>query len=316
MEFVPKSVHWLLPDEPCPCDILLHFRGQYATAISGGQKVGFRLLEKLAKTQCKQIYIREGDLGSWRAWELARHPGAQAALAGPAGEASGAPQKQQQLQQQLYGNKRAELLSFVQKTVQKRLDHYRELNNAFASGLTVLQNVVRQPSLDWYFKQFHEPPDLFNHNARVAYSLAIFCGLHPLEREEDLETVVYSALIHELEGSPAKNITTVVSQQTLALFEKRKDPIPKSVIEMIAMHDELCSGRGFPNNRKRGEIPLAVRVFTLFNHFDQYRLICQGTRRARFEKTKQLMEGRKDDYDPDLWPLFWDFWEKEVEAIS
>jgi|GEM_PF-5222300 len=308
MEFVPKNVHWLLPEEPSPCDVLLHFRGQFAMAISAGQPVTFKLLEKLAKTQCNQVYIRTKDLDAWNTWVAGRYP------AGSPSTKEDAPTEDES--KQLYGNKRAELLSFVQKTVQKRFEGDDGLDQSFEKALVTLKNVTRETGLDWYFKQFHEPPDLFNHNARVAYSLAIFCSLHPLLNQSDLDTLVYSTLIHELEGNPVDNIKTVVSQQTLALFEKRKDPVPKKVIELIELHDELCSGKGFPNNLTREKIPVGVRVFTLFNHFDQYRLANAGTRRARFDRTKQLMESRQKDYDQGLWPLFWEFWEKRVEAIS
>ena len=309
MEFVGKSVHWLLPEEPSPCDILLHFRGQYAVAVPGGQPVSFNILEKLAKTQCAQIYIRAKDQDAWTAWAARRYP-----AAAPAHAAS--QKDEEATQKQLYGNKRAELLSFMQKSVVKRIEGDAALDKAFSAGLATARKVVGLPSLDWYFKQFHEPPDLFQHNGRVAYSIAIFSSIHHLLPPDELECLVYSALIHELEGSPATNVKTVVSQQTLAYFEKRKDPVPGEVIRLIQLHDELCSGKGFPNNRTRMEIPLAVRVFTLFNHFDQYRLLNTGTRRARFDRTRQLMEARKADYDPDLWPLFWEFWEKQAEAVS
>ncbi len=308
MEFVPKNVHWLLPEEPSPCDILLHFRGQFATAITAGQPVTFKLLEKLAKTQCTQVYIRANDETTWADWTDARYP------------KNKAPEKNGTLNEeeskQLYGNKRAELLSFVQKSVQPRTETDKSIDLSFQKANATLKKIVSEPGLDWYFKQFHEPPDLFNHNARVAFSIAIFCCIHPLLNQEELETLVYSAIIHELEGDPTGNIKTVVSQQTLAFFEKRKDPVPKNVIQLIELHDELCSGKGFPNNFKRNQIPVAVRIFTLFNHFDQYRIANTGTRRARFDKTKQLMEARQADYDSALWPLFWDFWEKKAEAVS
>ena len=62
---------------------------------------------------------------------------------------------------------------------------------------------------------------------------------------------------------------------------------------------------------------MAVRVFTLFNHFDHYRLMHAGTtRRNRYTKTKESMEERRADYDTDLLPLFWDFWERHVEAVT
>lgn len=308
MEFVPKNVHWLLPDELSPCDVLLHFRGQFATAISAGQPVTFKLLEKLAKTQCTQVYIRRSDHEAWNAWAKTRYPEVKTSTKNQA------PNEEES--KQLYGNKRAELLSFAQKTVQKRVEGDKSIDQSFSKAVGILKNVAREPGLDWYFKQFHEPPDLFNHNARVAYSIGIFCCLHPLLNQSELETLMYSALIHELEGNPVDNIKTVVSQQTLALFEKRKDPVPKNVTQLIELHDELCSGKGFPNNLTRDQIPVSVRIFTLFNHFDQYRLANAGTRRSRFDKTKHLMEARQQDYDSGLWPLFWDFWEKKAEAIS
>lgn len=310
MEFVGKNVHWLLPEEPCPCDILLHFRGQFAVAVTGGQPVTFRILEKLSKTQCAQVFIRAKDQAAWDAWTAQRYP-----TIAPSKEAA-SPKDEATAQKQLYGNKRAELISFVQKGVQKRIEGDKQLDSAFVAGLGTVRSVVGLPSLDWYFKQFHEPPDLFQHNGRVAYLAAIFCHLHAVASPEEIEQLVYSALIHELEGSPATNVKTVVSQQTLDCLEKRKHPVPKEVLRLIEMHDELCSGKGFPNNRTINEIPSSVRVFTLFNHFDQYRLLSAGTRRARFDRTKQLMEARRADYDPGLWSKFWDFWESKVEAVS
>ena len=123
-------------------------------------------------------------------------------------------------------------------------------------------------------------------------------------------------LFRSLEGTLAENLKTVVSQQSLAHLEKNKHVVPREVLQYLEIHDELCSGKGFPNNRKRNEIPIVVRAFTLFNHFDAYRARNAGTRRARFDKTKEMMTARQADYDSGLWPLFWDFWEHQVEAMT
>ena len=58
MEIVPQHVRWLLPEEPCPCDIFMHFRGQYVMALPAGQPVSFKLLEKLALAKFPNIYIK------------------------------------------------------------------------------------------------------------------------------------------------------------------------------------------------------------------------------------------------------------------
>jgi hypothetical protein len=305
MEVVSRNVHWLLPEEPSPCDIFLYFRGQYASAIPAGQVVSFKLLEKLNKAQCQHVFIRREDETRWEAWAALRCP----SCAPP-------PTTTAREEKLNYGNKRAELLSYVQKTAQKKLDGDIALDEAFAKALLMLQKIVKLPTLDWYFQQFHEPPELFQHCGRVAYALAVFLHLRNVAPDSDIESICFSALIHELEGSLEKNRKAVVSQQTLASLESKKHAVPREVTKWIELHDELSSGKGFPNNRKRADIPIVVRVFTLFNHFDAYRALGHGTRRARFEKTKETMLSRQDDYDSALWPLFWDFWERQVEAVT
>lgn len=305
MEVVSRNVHWLLPEEPCPCDIFLYFRGQYASAIASGQVISFKLLEKLAKAQCTYVFIRREDEPRWQNWASKRCP----SIAPP-------PVAAAHEEELPYGNKRAELLSYVQKTATKKLDNDSGLDEAFAKALLMLQKIVKLPTLDWYFQQFHEPPELFHHCGRVAYALAVFLHLRKIAPDDDIESICFSALIHELEGSLEANRKAVVSQQTLAALGTKKHPVPREVTQWIEMHDELCSGKGFPNNRKRAEIPIVVRAFTLFNHFDTYRALSSGTRRARFERTKETMTARQADYDPALWSLFWDFWERQVEAVT
>jgi hypothetical protein len=307
MEVVSKNVHWLLPEEPSPCDIFLYFRGQYATAIPAGQTVTFKLLEKLAKAHCTHVYIRKNDAAAWDGWAARRCP---QTTPEPAIE------RKEEEAKSLYGNKRAELLSYVQKSVVKKTDGDTAVDEAFQSALTVLKKVVNLPTLDWYFQQFHEPPTLFHHCGRVAYGVTIFLSLRKVAKAEEIEALAYSALIHELEGELAENAKSVVSRRTLEVLAENKHPVPREVLQFIELHDELCSGKGFPNNKKRNEIPVCVRVFSLFNHFDEYRARLTGTRRSRFDRTKDSMSRRADDYDSALWPLFWEFWERIAEAVT
>jgi hypothetical protein len=307
MEVISKNVHWLLPEEPSPCDIFLYFRGQYPSALTAGQAVSLKLLEKLAKAHCSHVFIRRDDEAAWNDWIAQRSPRAQAqAVEPPKEDATKA----------LYGNKRAELLSYVQKSVSKRTEGDRALDEAFQQALELLQKIVRLPTLDWYFQKFHEPPTLFHHCGRVSFALAIFLQMRNLGTPEERESICFSALIHELEGDLETNAKAVVSRQTIALLSKNQHPVPREVLEFIETHDEVCTGKGFPNNLTRVEIPALVRIFTLFNHFDAYRARSTGTRRARFERTKEAMTARQADYDPGVWPLFWEFWETRVEAVT
>lgn len=306
MDIIPQNIHWLIPEEPVPCDIYLHFRGKSALGMSAGQNVSIAFLEKLAKAEYSHIYVRKQDLPTWQQWTAKRHP----AVAG-----KGMPDDSAE-SSKLYGNKRAEYLSYIQKSVHLRNDEDKDARTATTAAFAVIKKTVNHAMLDWYFQQFHEPPDLFFHSARVAYPLAAFCFLHHVADVKDIENLTFATVIHELSGDPRESLKTVVSEQTLAKLEEEKQPVPAEVIGLIRLQDELFSGKGFPGNKKKDEIPPALRAFSLFNHFDHYRLAATGTRRARFDQARQKMEARRADYDPDLWDAFWKFWETSLEAIS
>ncbi|MGZ3693205.1 MAG: HD domain-containing phosphohydrolase [Bdellovibrionota bacterium] len=304
MDIVPQNVHWLVPEEPVPCDVYLHFRGKFALGLAANQSVSLSFLEKLAKANCSYIYLKKKDAEIWNSWQEKRHPAGEAAEAETTG------------QEKLYGNKRAEYLSYLQKILSKRVQDEKSLDHSLDGAAGVVKKVINHPMLDWYFQQFHEPRDLFFHGARVAYPLAAFCLLHTIGSEKELENAVFSAVIHELSGDPRESLKTVVSQTTLTQLESEKKPVPAEVIALIHFHDELFSGKGFPGNKKGGEIPELARAFALFNHFEHYRLAATGTRRSRFDQAKQKMKARQPDYDPALWDKFWQFWEVSVEAIT
>jgi hypothetical protein len=304
METIAQNIHWLIPEENSPCDIFLQFRGQYALGIAAGAPVTYDFLNKLAKARYLHVYIRKEDKNSWVTWTKNRHPL----------EQSSPSESEPAETNALYGNKRAEYLSFMQKAVTAK--EGGDVETTLRNASMFLQKIIKLPTLDWYFQQFHEPPDLFHHSARVAFPLTAFCLRNNIVSEKELEPLIFSSIIHELEGDPSSSMKSVVSEETLEQLEKQARPVPKETIALIRLQDELCSGNGFPNNKKIAEIPLGVRAFTLFNHFDHYRLQAKGTRRVRFDLTKKQMESRKIDYDPELWDRFWIFWEKQVEAVS
>jgi len=303
MDVIPQNVHWLIPEENVPCDVFLHFRGQFPLVLAAGQPVTLTILDKLAKANCSHIYHRRGDIDSWSSWASRRHQ-AQSAV--------GAKEIDQEAK---FGNKRAELISYLRKSVLKKSEGIQELDHALKSGLEILLKVVRSPMLDWYFHQFHEPPNLFQHNARVALTATVFALMQTKATEKEIESFLFASLIHELEGDPATSISTIASQETIAALANSKRPVPEAVIKHIQFHDELCSGKGFPGNCKKSQIPPLGRIFTLFNHFDHYRLKDAGSRRARFDQARKLMTARKDDYAEEFWDDFWAFWEKHLEIV-
>jgi len=303
MDVIPQNVHWLIPEENVPCDIFLHFRGQFPLVLAAGQPVTLTILDKLAKANCVHIYHRRGDSDTWNTWANRRH------------ETKFAVRENGGDQEAKFGNKRAELISYLRRSVIKKSEGSPELDYALKIGLEVLMKVVRSPMLDWYFHQFHEPPNLLQHNARVALTAVVFALMHTKSSEEEIESFLFASLIHELEGDPANSISKIASQETLAALASSKRPVPEAVIRHIQFQDELCSGKGFPSNCTKNQIPTLGRIFTLFNHFDHYRLKDAVSRRARFEQARKLMTARQDDYADEFWDAFWAFWEKHMEVV-
>ncbi len=305
MNYVSRSIHWLIPEEASPCDIFLYFRGKYVAGIAHTSPISFEFLEKIQKAKYLFIYIKSDDATLWDRWIASRY----AAFAGPIDE-------QKREQQDRSSLKRAEFLSYIQKTIQLKNQNDPILLKAWTSSLESIQTAIKHPLLHWYFQQFHEPPDLFHHSARVMASISLFSSLNDIFDPREVEDILTAALIHELQGDPTDAQNMVASSATLETIEKHKRTAPKQVLELIQKQDELCSGKGFPNNLKAISLPMSVKIFSLFNHYDHYRLRQSGTRRARHEAVKALMEKRKNDFDETLWPLFWQFIEQQVELLS
>lgn len=305
--FSPKNVCWLIPDEPTPCDLFFYFKGQYALVLSTGQPISIDVLNKIAKAGFQHAYVKTVDAPQWDLWTKHRViPNEKPA------EVTTVTNKVD-----LYGNKRLELISYMLKSMQPKDQNAVDISQAIRSAKETIEGVIKSPMLDWYFKKFHEPPDLFQHSARVTFLVTIFCRFFKLLDDRSLENLVFSMVIHEMEGDPSKSHKTIVSEQTINYLKSKSYPVPEEVIQLVKMHDELHSGKGFPQNKKGAELPMGIKIFNLANHFDHYRIgAVAGTRRARIDAAKKNLEARQDDYDPKLWKLFWFLLEKYIEVVA
>lgn len=306
---IPVNIHYLLVNETCPGDLYLFFRGQYAALRKAQEKLEPKILEKILLTKSPFFYIHPHEKDVWQEWINARRKCSIQSTETKESEKKGEEQGR-------FGNKRAEFLSYARKAIIPRDSSTSRSDAQMDKALSTIENVIRSPLLDWYFHQFHEPPDLFQHNARVTYGVATFCIINSVKTDCTLEDLIHSCVIHELEGDPKETAKKVASQVTLQIMEKKKYSVSKKVQDLIKCQDELFSGKGAPKNLKKEEIPFAIRIFSLFNIFDHYRVNTSGTRRSRFDRVKKNMEARKEDFDPILWTLFWSYWEDQVEGIS
>lgn len=291
-----------------------YFRGKYVVALKSGTPISLEFVANLIKTEYPLAYIEQKSLSEWQSWTKARHPHLDPAIV----DAPDANAKQTSVEKKnLYGNKRNEWFKFIQGSIVVRDTKNTENVNLEKKAHELLKSSIQAPCLDWYFEQFHEPPDLFQHNARVS-TLTILLLLRMGQTEiKNIEELIQSIVLHELDGDPKSSMNGVVSEKSISLLENKGRPIPKGVIELIHLQDELVSGKGFPKNLKADQIPLGIKAFSLCNHFDHYRLQASGAnRRIKFEQTKKHIEARKQDYDADIYRFFWPLIENEFEVLG
>jgi hypothetical protein len=304
MNYLSRSIHFFLLGETAPCDIYFYFRGRHVTGLAQNAPISFEFLEKIHKAKYLFVQIKKTDAKAWDAW-----------VAGRYARLSAAQDDQKLVKQAQASAKRAEYLSYILKTINIKKPNDTVFVEAWEKALWSIQSVVQHPILNWYYQQPHEPADLFLHSARVVGTLALFTSYHGILEETEVDAVLLATLLHELQGDPLKPQNLASSVATLETLELEKRRVAKNVLELIEKQDELCSGKGFPNNLRSVEIPISMKVFSLFNHYDHYRLAHNGSRRVRHDAAKAIMEKRKADFDSNIWPLFWQFLEQQVDIL-
>jgi hypothetical protein len=302
MEMVPQNIVWLIPEELAPCDLFLFFRGQFVQGVAANNPLNFRFFEKLAQAKVNQIYVKKTDISLWQIWQEKRLSSAPTS--------AGTKAKQGNQNESV---KRAELISYLRKQIHPRNPGDKKVESSMESSFLAIQKISQTPMLDWYFQQFHEPPDLFYHNARVAF-LSLYVSIYyGLLSEKENSDLIFSSLIHELQGDPSEVNKSIASEITLKILEKSKHPIPKEVIQLIQMQDEHCDGSGFPNGLDGTSLKTETKIFSIANHIDHLRLREGGTRKAKSDRAKQKMQKQASFFDSGLFQKFWEVCDTQLE---
>jgi HD-GYP domain-containing protein (c-di-GMP phosphodiesterase class II) len=124
-------------------------------------------------------------------------------------------------------------------------------------------------------------PHLRQHCERVANTCAHFCEKRSILPPQEIDTVYFSALLHDLglifgpsELSPDSEDPIAKGQAALrahpALAEKllsHLSLVGKS-LPIIRHHHEAWDGSGYPDGKKGEDIPLGARLIALFDRFD------------------------------------------------
>ncbi len=303
MEMIPQNTVWLLPEEAAPCNLHLYFRGKYIQGIAANSPVTFAFLEKITQAKLKIIYINKGDLPAWSAWQQQRHletdqHSNEAKTPTPAAN-----------------NKKPELLSYLRKTFSAKNNEDKKIVGSLEKAFASIQEAANSSLLDWYFQQFHEPPTLLYHNGRVALLSLYMSHFLALLTDEENKNLAISTLIHELEGDPANLQKSITSEVTLKKIENEKRPFPKEIIQLIQAQDEFCDGTGYPKGMSGNDLKIATKLFSIANQFDHIRLREGGTRKSRYDRTKQKLQKDRGHFDSNLLLKFFECCETQLEIV-
>jgi putative nucleotidyltransferase with HDIG domain len=124
-------------------------------------------------------------------------------------------------------------------------------------------------------------PFLKKHSERVANNSANFCEEYKVVAAEDVETIYFAGLLHDI-GIVAIPIDILHRSDPLSEAEMvriKRHPVSgekilsnfsylNGLLPMVRHHHEAFDGSGYPDGIEGENIPLGARVVGLFNHFD------------------------------------------------
>ena len=124
-------------------------------------------------------------------------------------------------------------------------------------------------------------PFLRKHSNRVANNCASFCEEYKTCKEQDVETLYYAGLLHDI-GIVAIPINLLQRTDPLTDAEMimiKKHPVSgekilgnlgflQDVLPIVRHHHEAIDGSGYPDGLKADQIPLGARIVGLFNYLD------------------------------------------------
>jgi hypothetical protein len=303
MEMIPQNTVWLLPEEAAPCNLYLYFRGKYIQGVAANSPVPFAFLEKITQAKLKTIYIHNDDLPTWLNWQLQRHQD---------GDKHSPKSKDPT---QTTNNKRPELFSYLRKTFTAKNEGDKKVVGSLEKAFVSIQEAANSSLLDWYFQQFHEPPNLLFHNGRVALLSLYISHYFALLSDDENKNLAISTLVHELEGDPASPQKSITSELTLKKLESAKRPFPKEIVQLIQVQDEFCDGTGFPKGLSASDLKETTKLFSIANQFDHIRLREGGTRKSRYDRTKQKLTKEQSHFDTSLLQKFFECCETHLEIV-
>jgi HD-GYP domain-containing protein (c-di-GMP phosphodiesterase class II) len=150
--------------------------------------------------------------------------------------------------------------------------------------------------------------DTFQHSANVCTLALGMAGPLGLNKSADLLSLGLAALLHDVAYTKftfeARIPTTQMTKEQLKLYMDHpidgarlladKPYVSKPVLELIADHEEIGEGMGFPNKKRLSTMSLSSQILNLCNDYDRYALLKKQTHK---EVAKQYFQEKVGCFD-------------------
>jgi hypothetical protein len=296
---IEVDLGYLLSGMPSPAKIYVFEKNQFQTIFQKGELIGLTNLSQIRNEFFSTGFVHESEYEAWDSFRTSRY--LRTTKLEILSDEPQSLKSRKFLPHESFRNTYVSyafssiLLKLEREIEQKRLD----LCNQF------FRKVVLAESIEWYFdKKDLEPIE--KHGARTAYLSLLFSSFSlPRMSLESLETLLHSAILHQLSGDPSSASGTLGAIPTLESIKTKGHTISEKIVNAIREHDERYNGRGAPRGLVGDQINLLARIFTVVNLFDHTYLRMQASsRRLRMEQTITWLQEQKLAFDPNILARF------------
>lgn len=301
------SLFSIVPDEPLPFRVAVHYKGRYVPYRAAGQALEVARYNRFVFKRIGTLFVPVEDFSKYETYVAAKQAEEQKGLS----DSALSPEKR-------LSNKIARELKYATRDI-FAFDTETVRQETVRRVLDITHDTVTQVLSKPYMRVFEAISENSNeivaHSARVsllATYLGYQCGyVNPVA----LEYLAAAALLHDLgktrialsddleAGEESASETELMKQHPNLTCEMLKDMtfVPDEVMRIIREHHEYRDGSGYPNGIRGPKMLGLSRVFVIANTFDDLVSEGEGPREVRYEQAlKTMVSEMRAKLDPTL----------------
>lgn len=295
MSFIPVRVNTLKPNDPLPFEVYLLLEDRYVQYKRVQELIEAEKLGKFNQKRVRKVFIREADETLYiqyldsaldRLSKKEVKTEAKAAMA-------------------------QDTMNSEAENIEKNLDSeegYKATENRIGK---VVDFIATEPdALKQMLAQAGISVDNSQHSAAVASLALALASKAGVTDIKEMRAISVAALLHDIGlaklGFDPSESRSSLKGDRLAKYRKHpeeavamvsgKKYITPRVLKLIADHEEIGEGYGYPEKRRIVKLPLSSQVFNLANDFDHY---CMENKKQAPEAVEAYVQERGKHFVPE-----------------